>query len=205
MINEKKYLKKTIIFSVFVVSFIYILNLICCFGVLSYDIKTYTPFATMMERVFGHKGFLLSSILVFFVTLGALNTWIISGSSVALESSTIGYFPKCLQKKNRFNSEYYSSLFSSLGLIPLCFLSTNSILIEGVDLTSSNILLFYSIFVMSYGIKKKNKLAKFIGFGLFALFCFFISLKSVILLISLILLGIPVYLKMNKKDKCETN
>ena len=169
-IQNKKDITKTTIISIALIFIIYFLNLLAVFGVLGFKIMSFTPFADFLQVILGNIGGLILSILIIIVAAGSLNSWLISGMLIAIEHENLGYFPKISKSENDHNSYYL--MISSAILIPLCFLSTNHILMDGLNMAGNGILLFYMIFCIAYFLKNKN-LGSIISAGIFlGIFCF---------------------------------
>ena len=92
-------------------------------------------------------------------------------------------------------------IVSAIGLIPLCFFETNTVLKKGVGMASNGVMIFYMLYCLAY--YKKNKS---IG-SLFATICcgIFLFLSSsmahFILIGGVILLGLPLFFLFKQQSK----
>jgi APA family basic amino acid/polyamine antiporter len=198
--NKNSKITSAMIFGIIIVGIIYLTNLLGIFGVVGYKLASYTPYSDVMKEIFGKSGELIFSIIVFIVTAGALNVWIISSGEVAVDNSRLGYFPKIIEKKNQSGANFLAVLISSLGLIPLCFFETSEVLKKGVGMASNGVLIFYLMFFLAYFVETKSKTSLVIFFlCLFFLF-FSSSMIHFFLIFGIFLLGLPLlfFMKKNK-------
>lgn len=163
-INKTNKKKKVIFWSFFVILLIYLLNFISVFGVFGFNI----PSKIFYLYVFQEK--LMFFFMVFVICFGSLNLWIMGSAEIATETAKLGFMPRVfINNKN-------SILLSSLGLIPLSFLSSDFILMRGISYFSNIFLLFYFLYFLVYF--KENKSFKnsilLLVFGFFFILSFFL-------------------------------
>jgi APA family basic amino acid/polyamine antiporter len=196
--DKRSNMTQIITIAVGFVTFIYFINLLATYGVLGYTIQTPAVFSEIMQVLFGDIGNKLCSTFIFIVTMGALNVWIISSTSIAVEMSHMNYLPRALQKQNWTGENYIALLASSLGLLPLCLFSTNKILIDGLEMAANGLILFYCIFCLAHFRQKKSIISLLIGCGAIIFFLKYSSLMHWLIVTLILLLGLPFYSRINK-------
>ncbi|MFN9116028.1 MAG: amino acid permease, partial [Bacteroidota bacterium] len=153
---KNKDTQKTVILALFLVFTIYAINLISIFGVLGYKINSYTCYSELAFKLFGNFGKDILNLIISFIILISINVLLITTSQMANDHVKLGNFPKIFNK-----NKTCSIIFSSIGLVPLCFFSSTTIVQDGLNIASNIFLLFYSLFWLSFFKKNRTFLSFF--------------------------------------------
>ena len=203
--NPKKTIPRAIITGTLLVALVYIFSSIVIMGVVPPEAlaASKAPFADAAERIFGGNWYIVISLAASVVCLGTLNAWVLTSGQIALGAASDGHLPKFFTVKNERGAPKWALLISSLGMVPVLFLTLNKSLIEQVtfiiDVSVTAFLFVYVMSTLSYLKLFGKKSASSLVIGLGALsFCgwaLYSSGPQMVLLASCITLtGLPVYL-----------
>ena len=157
--------------------FIGILYLINIFAImLNIPEVTIRAFFDLSQMIFGNTTFIAISIII--LCLSTINSWIVASSTFAYESSINGAFPEIFSRKSN-DIPVYSTILSSIGLIPLFFVLRNdtlsSIILHFANLSSNLFLFFYGVVIFAFGRDLTNnmflKLSCYVLSIILILFC----------------------------------
>ena len=137
---------------------------------------TIRAFFDLSQMIFGNTTFIAISIII--LCLSTINSWIVASSTFAYESSINGAFPEIFSRKSN-DIPVYSTILSSIGLIPLFFVLRNdtlsSIILHFANLSSNLFLFFYGVVIFAFGRDLTNnmflKLSCYVLSIILILFC----------------------------------
>lgn len=206
--NPKKTIPRAIILGTLFVALLYILNYISITGMLSKDILVHSkaPYVDATQSIFGGSFHIAISIIASIICVGTLNAWVLTSGQIALGLGQDSLLPQIFMRKNRFEAPYWSILISSMGIIPLLFLTQNDNLSKQLtDIIDFSVIAFLFVYLIStlsflkFLIKEKGQhsLWHYI-YGIFALIfsswvIFQSSLITILVSSLFVLSGLPVY------------
>jgi APA family basic amino acid/polyamine antiporter len=170
------------------------------------------PFADAAIIIWGEGAQYFVALGAMISIFGALNGWILIQGQIPKAVAGDGLFPKIFERLNRFGSPHYGIAISSLLITILILMNYTKGLVKAFEfmilLTTLTVLIPYLFSVASYVIiLRKQKGRTSTSQLLMAAFAFLFSLGAVIgsgaeivfYGFILLLLGIPIYVQMNKK------
>lgn len=206
--NPKKNIPLATITGTLIAATIYIVGTIAVFGIVPTEIlaDSKAPYADVAAIIFGGSWGVPVAIAAIISCIGSLNGWTMVTGRIAQAAAKDNLFPTFFAKTNRYGTPYLSVLISSCLSIPFVILSIQENLLEQfntiIDISVTFVLIIYlvSVLAMFKIYYKANKLTFYricialIGliFTLWALWA--ASLKTVCLSLTVILLGIPLWL-----------
>ncbi|MCE5293440.1 MAG: amino acid permease [Chlamydiales bacterium] len=208
--NSKKTIPRAIITGTLLVALVYIFSSIVIMGVVPPEAlaASKAPFADAAAIIFGGNWYIVISLAASIVCLGTLNAWVLTSGQIALGAASDGHLPNFFTTKNARGAPKWALLISSLGMVPVLFLTLNKSLIEQVtfiiDVSVTAFLFVYVMSVLSYLKLFAKKSASCLVIGLGALsFCgwalYSSGLQMVLLASCITLTGLPVYLIRHRK------
>jgi len=209
--NPSKNIPRAAIFGTIAVMTLYIFNSWVLFGVVPSDVlaKSKAPYALAAQMIFGgaHWGMIISFIGAI-ICIGTVNAWVLASSQVGLGAAESGFFPKNFKKLNKNMAPFHSILLSSLGIIPLLFLTMSENIVGQltsiIDMSVTAFLIVYIMCALSYTkllFTKKIKTHRYLASLLIGIlgggFCGWsllnAGLSTIICSLCLLLSGIPLY------------
>lgn len=154
-------LRLSVLTGMVIVTIIIFSNIISIFNVLGTECSI-RPYMDFFFLIFGSWGKKILSILISVLCIGTLNSWIVSSGLTAYDGAKLGFLPKKLLKLNKFNTPFNAILASSLGLIPLCYLTSLNMMkyiTTFIDASCVVFLFYYGIISLLIFYKKKKKSA----------------------------------------------
>lgn len=214
--DPKKTIPRALILGTSCVSLIYVLNVISVVGVIGFEplLNSKAPYAIAIGQIFGYSSNVLIAILALIICIGTLNAWTLSGGQIAQGAADDKLFPPFFGKTNKNGAPINALLVASIGNIPF-FIMEKMYGSDGLNYlidTLVNIFLFVYIFSALAFVKKikewkttrKEQIKSYILASFAIAFCLFIALQdilhSLIVLGISVLIGIPVFLRMKKKQ-----
>lgn len=214
VINPKKTVPWGIVLGTTFVAVVSLLITVSVFGVipLAELEKNGAPFATVLGTLLGGSYDKLIGILTFIMCYGSLNAWVLFSGQIAQSASNEGIFPKCFSKTSCNGSPTTALWIACLGTIAILIINEatpfGSTLSEFLDMSVIIYLALYLVAIVSYVTwavknKKYSWWKLLITLGAFA-FCILImsssSIKSLYALGILLLISIPVYFNVRKRN-----
>ncbi len=212
--NPKKTIPLAIIFGTSFVAIISIINTISIFGVIPpSELESIgAPFAKVMVVLFGGSFDKLIGILTFIMCYGSLNAWIFFGGQIAKSAAEENMLPSSFKKLNKYGAPGKALWTGTIGTITILFLQKSPMFGDKIgkflDMSVIIYIVLYTMAVLAY--LKFMKLSKIksifqIIITLLALsFCGLILFKSDLFSFSavaiMLITGIPVYLRIKKKN-----
>ncbi len=214
VINPKKTVPWGIVLGTTFVAVVSLLITVSVFGVipLAELEKNGAPFATVLGTLLDGSYDKLIGILTFIMCYGSLNAWVLFSGQIAQSASNEGIFPKCFSKTSCNGSPTTALWIACLGTIAILIINEatpfGSTLSEFLDMSVIIYLALYLVAIVSYVTwavknKKYSWWKLLITLGAFA-FCILImsssSIKSLYALGILLLISIPVYFNVRKRN-----
>ena len=208
--NPRSTIPKSVILGTIIVASLYILNSVGVMSLVSQDtlITSKSPYVDAAKKIFGDNIDFVSSLIISLACIGTLNAWILTAGQIAYGAARDGLFPKFYAKTNRYGAPYASLLVSLLGTILLLCTTLNEDLGEQIfnmiDVSVTAFLFVYLSCMMAF-LKLYGRVHKVYGFIslLGGAFCLWVILNSpcmnIIVSLSLVLSGLPVYLWHKRK------
>ena len=201
-----KTIPKAIILGTSFVAFLYIINCIAVMGVIDGPTlaKSKAPYVDVAKILFGGNWHLVISLISSIICLGTLNAWILTSGQIALGLSQDKFMPKFFNKQNKHEAPQFAILISSIGIVPLLFLTASDNLAKQItDLIEISVISFLFVYLIcalallkDQFDNKINPLITLVGF-VGAIFCVWIiyHTEAITLLISSLftLTGMPLY------------
>ena len=209
VINPKKTIPRALITGTLLVAFVYTFSSTVVMGVIPMQelAQSKAPFAAAAQQIFGGNWHLLISVAASLVCLGTLNAWVLTSGQIALGAAQDGHLPRLFTETNNQGISVCGLICSSLGIIPVLFLSMNqnlaAIIHFTIDISVTAFLLIYTLSVLSY-LKlfwKRDLQSKCTGIGALC-FCLFVLATAGIWPVGLALLmaltGLPFFILKKK-------
>ncbi len=154
------------------------------------------PYAVAFEKIFHNQW--MMPVIGAIVCMGCINNWILISAEIAYGASRSGFFHPIFQKKNTKGTPYASILLSSIGMIPLIFMSASPDLFKQMEsIIDTSSVIFLVVYLMSCAAHLKILKGKIIPM-LGIIFCFTMivvsGMTSVFIGCALMACGIPFYL-----------
>jgi APA family basic amino acid/polyamine antiporter len=159
------------------------------------------PYVDAARIVFGGSWHYGISIIASIVCIGTLNAWVLTSGQIALGLAEGGYLPKRFSKTNLRGAPSFGIICSSLGIVPLLFLTNSSSFAEQItSIIDISVISFLFVYVLcclsllSLSSTWVNQVAALFALG----FCVFIisqTPETTLLTSSIFTLsGLPLYL-----------
>ena len=190
--------------------FIYLMNTISITGVVGFEKleATSAPYAVVMSSIFSNYSDVAISIMAIIVCVGTLNAWTLTSGQIAYGAYKDGLFPEIFGKINKSGAPKSAITIAAIGTLPFLLLEQ---LHQGglgklIDMLVSIFLYVYLACCISYmklireWYKTRKERVKALILVQFAiLFCIFTLsqdlILSIIVLMTFIAIGIPVFLR----------
>lgn len=212
--NPKKTIPIAIILGTAFVAVICIVNTFAVFGVVPpSELESIgAPFAYIMVKLFGEGYDKLIGIITFLMCAGSLNAWVFFSGQISQSAAREKVFPALFNKENKSGAPYCGLWISALGTIAILLLQKTDYIgdkiVKFLDMSVIVYICLYIMAILSYlkfYISYKNKKISNIVVALLALiFCMIIVLNSdifsFIALTAMVLSGIPVFIKIRRKE-----
>jgi APA family basic amino acid/polyamine antiporter len=82
--------------------------------------------------MFGGHWHLIISVIAAIICLGTLNAWVLTSGQIILGFAEDGYVTSFFARKNKYDAPQNGLIVSSLGVVPLLFLTANQSLAEQI-------------------------------------------------------------------------
>lgn len=201
--NAKKVIPKAIVIGTTCVAFVYLLNCIGIMGLIpgSELAIAKAPYVEATQRMFGGHWHLVISVIAAIICLGTLNAWVLTSGQIILGFAEDGYVMSFFARKNKYDAPQNGLIVSSLGVVPLLFLTANQSLAEQIttiiDITVVAFLFVYLICCLSLLKLSNGNWKAIVPSVIGAAFCLWIIYETSVytLMISGIvgLSGVPFY------------
>lgn len=108
--------------------FVYVINCVGIMGIMpgAELIQSKAPYVDATNILFGGNWHLVVSIIASIVCVATLNAWMLTSGHIALGLSEQALMPQLFGIKNKDGAPIWGLICSSLGIIPLLFLTANS-------------------------------------------------------------------------------
>ncbi len=210
--NPKRTIPLAIILGTALVAIISLVNTFSVFGIISpAELENVgAPFAQIMVRLFGGSSEKVIGLVTFVMCYGSLNAWVFFSGQIAKTAAEENIFPKFFAKKNKYHAPSNALLTAFLGTVVILFLQKSSLFEDKIgkflDMSVLIYVVLYTVAVLcffKYMVQQKVKSTiKWIVTSIAMCFCLFIMYNSELVnfsaVIAIMLLGVPVYLTMNK-------
>lgn len=135
--NPKRNIPLATIVGVLLTIFIYISCSIAIMGMIKASTLQYStaPFADAAQIIFGPLGKSLVAIGAIIACFGTLNGWILLQGQITKAAADRGQFPAIFGKINRFNSNHWGQIFTSILISVLLLMTANKGLINQFNFT----------------------------------------------------------------------
>ncbi len=208
--NPKRTIPRAIIVGTSTVALIYLMNTISITGVVGFEKleATSAPYAVVMSSIFSNYSDVAISIMAIIVCVGTLNAWTLTSGQIAYGAYKDGLFPEIFGKINKSGAPKSAITIAAIGTLPFLLLEQ---LHQGglgklIDMLVSIFLYVYLACCISYmklireWYKTRKERVKALILVQFAiLFCIFTLsqdlILSIIVLMTFIAIGIPVFLR----------
>jgi len=210
--NPKRTIPLAIILGTTFVAFISILNTISIFGVIppaeleSID----APFAKIMVVLFGGSYDKLIGLLTFIMCYGSLNAWVFFSGQIAESAAKENIFPPFFKKLNKYGAPGNALWTGTIGTIIILFLQKSPLFGDKIgkflDMSVIIYVVLYIMAILAY--IKFMKMTKtksifqsvitLLAFSFCTLVLFNSDLFNFSAVITILMLGIPVYIKVMK-------
>ncbi len=208
--NPKQTIPRAIITGTSTVALIYLMNTISITGVVGFEKleATSAPYAVVMNSIFSHYSDIAISVMAVIVCIGTLNAWTLTSGQIAYGAYKDGLFPRIFGKINKSGAPKAAIMIAATGTLPFLLLEQ---LHQGglgklIDMLVSIFLYVYLACCISYmklireWYKTRKERVKALILAQFAiLFCIFTLsqdlISSIIVLVTFIVVGIPVFLR----------
>ncbi len=210
--NPKRTIPLAIILGTTFVAFISILNTVSIFGVISpAELENIpAPFAKVMVVLFGGSFDKLIGFLTFIMCYGSLNAWVFFSGQIAKSASEENMLPSFFKKLNKYGAPSNALWTGTFGTIAILFLQKSPLFGDKIgkflDMSVIIYIVLYIMAVLAYVKFMKSSKTKSLFQILITLlafsFCTLILFKSdpfnFSAVITMLLFGIPVYMKVKK-------
>lgn len=213
--NAKKTVPRATILGTVIAAVVYLLGAIVIMGALSPEalLNSKAPYAEAAHQIFGGSWSVPVAIAAVISCLGTLNGWTLIVGRIPYGAAQDGLFPKLFLRTTSQGTPHWGVLISAFCSLPLLALSLQNTLMEQfhfiVDVAVTLILLIYAVSVLAY-IKICLRDGQFKGWKVFlgvssllfsgwALWA--VSLKMLLLSLSILIFGIPMRLWMTRRNK----
>ncbi len=213
--NPKKTIPRAIIVGTSLAALVYILGTIAIIGVVpkAQLIASKAPYADLAGVIFGGSWSASVGILASIACIGALNGWIMIVSRIASGAAKDGLFPAVFKTTTKSGAPLWGTVISTVCTIPFMALSLSENLMNQftfiLDFSVVLVLIIYLSCVFAYfSIMKKNKILtkKALLLGVLGgLFCAWtltqVHYQMLLASISIIAIGLPVWLWTRKQSE----
>lgn len=214
--NPAKTIPVALIVGTFFVCVVYIISTIGIMGIMpSAELaQSEAPYADVARLMFGDYFYWFISLLAAVICIGAINSWTLASSQIALSITQDGLMPKFFARTNRNGVPVMPLCISCIGSIIFLFLTQNESMMEKVnmiiDLSVVSFLFVYVLCCLAYlkiiWEQKRSIVAWEWGCGFASLgFCLWIICSTPIMTLLLsslfVLSGVPAYYLRRKKYK----
>ena len=214
--NPKRTIPRAIIIGTSMVALIYLMNTISITGVVGFEKleATSAPYAVVMSSIFSNYSDIAISVMAVIVCIGTLNAWTLTSGQIAYGAYKDGLFPGVFGKINQSGAPKAAIIIAAIGTLPFLLLEQ---LHQGglgklIDMLVSIFLYVYLACGISYmklireWYKTKKERVKAMILSQFAIiFCIFTLsqdlISSVIVLVTFIAVGVPVFLRHKQAIK----
>ncbi|MCC8398618.1 MAG: amino acid permease [Rickettsia endosymbiont of Labidopullus appendiculatus] len=215
VINPSKTIPRAMIIGTFCVAIVYIINTIGIIGLVPTKdlIHSTVPYVDAAQIIWGKKSALIISLIASIICIGTLNAWMLISGQIALGLAQDGLMPAFFAKKNKNGAPVWSLVICCLGILLLLIMTISEDLLQQIrkviDFSVISILFVYlacSIAFLKLLFTKSDKFVPYewliaIGSIIFCLWIIYKTpLMNVIISISFILSGIPVYFLWYKRQ-----
>ncbi|MBN9289277.1 MAG: amino acid permease [Gammaproteobacteria bacterium 39-13] len=212
--NPTKTIPRAVVLGTLFVAVLYFFNSLGIMGALPANelITSTAPYADAARFMFAGNWHLMISLIAAIVCIGTLNAWILASGQIALGLAQDKLMPEIFSKKNRHGAPFWALLVSSIGILPLLFLTQNETLAKQI-----NVIIDFSVicFLFVYAFcclahlkllwtqKDKTTLLPWLYTFAALIFCGWIisatPLKTLFIASLFVLSGIPVFLFQKRK------
>jgi APA family basic amino acid/polyamine antiporter len=213
--QPEKTIPRAIVLGTIAVALIYFLSSAAIMGVVPpAELKgTQAPFADATRYIFGGSYHVVIAIVAAIVCIGTLNAWILASGQIALGAAEDRLFPELFRRQNRHGAPVWGVTLSSLGVIPLLWLTLHQNLVEQltkiIDGSVTTFLFIYGLCVISYlrlsyqhSAPLRKKICGWLALGFCAWALGGSSLAMVGLACGVFLSAVPVYLWLQRSSQC---
>jgi len=134
--NPSKTIPKAIILGTICVAVLYIVNYLGISGLMPKEtlLHSRAPYADATQYLLGGSWHLLVSLIATIVCIGTLNAWVLISGQIMLGLAQDSLMPAIFSKKNKAEAPYVALCCSSLGVVPLLFLTASESLAQQITL-----------------------------------------------------------------------
>jgi len=204
--NPSKTIPRAIVFGTLCTALLYLMSSIGIMGLVPGHVlaASKAPYVEASKYLFGGNWHLLIAIIASIVCIGTLNAWILASGQIALGLAEDKLMPKIFAKKNANDAPFFGLVVSSIGVLPLLFLTMNNSIAQQItiiiDFSVVAFLFVYGICVLAFIKTLYEEKAKFYHWIYTAgalLFCCWIICQTQLITIGIAsiftLSGVPVY------------
>ncbi len=206
--NPKKTVPRALIIGTIIVALIYIANSLAIFGGVPNNqlINSSAPYVDFIHINFRADWKIPISLMIFFICMNSLYTWILSAGQVGLGIANDRLFPKIFSNKNKFGAPYFSIIISAVCSIPILILTHNRGLLAQVTfIIDLSVIAFVFVYlVCTVGLVKilvetrKLSVKNIIYSSIALCFCVYVlassSFSDLLFALAFTTSGIPVYI-----------
>lgn len=208
--NPSKTIPRAIIFGTLCVALLYFINSVSIMGLIpgASLSSSVAPYVDGAHIIFGGSWHVAVSVLAAIVCIGTLNAWVLASGQIVLGLAEGNLMPKFFAVKNTQDSPVNGLIVSSLGIIPLLFLTADkNIATQITTIIDFSVIAFLFVYLAcSLGLLKillseSRNFARSISIFIAAvasLFCLWViyetELYTLLVASMFVVSGIPVYL-----------
>ncbi|MFI4937528.1 MAG: APC family permease [Candidatus Berkiellales bacterium] len=212
--NPTKTIPRAVILGTLFVATLYFFNSFSMMGALPAQklMASTAPYADVTQQIWGGNWHLGISLIAAIVCIGTLNAWVLSSGQIALGVAQDGLMPAFFAKRNRHGAPVNAILVSSVGIVPILFLTLDEHLAKQInmiiDFSVTAFVFVYLLCCLSFlkllYQQKLNALKREWIYGLTALsFCGWViastPLKTLLIAGLFVASGIPIYWLQRRK------
>lgn len=211
--NPSKTIPKAIILGTSCVALLYFINSLAIMGLINgQDLSvSNAPYVDAAQVIFGGRWDLITSIIAALVCIGTLNAWVLTSGQIALGLAKDGLMPLFFAAKNKNEAPLWGLTVSSLGIVPLLFLTSNhniaTQITSIIDFSVISFLFIYlvcSLALLKLLIVEKNfNFLTIISVLISLIFCLWVvyetALKTLLISALFTISGLPTYLLWYRK------
>jgi basic amino acid/polyamine antiporter, APA family len=150
--NPQKTIPRAILWGTFCVAFLYIMNIVAVMGVVPASVLAYStsPYVDLCQALFSGSGYLFVAFLAAVVCIGSINAWVLSSGQIALGLAQEGFLPRFFAKTTTEGAPIYGIIISSLGMIPLLFLTHHGNFVDQLrEIIEVSVTAFIFVYILS--------------------------------------------------------
>lgn len=208
--NPSKTIPRAIIFGTLCVALLYFVNSVSIMGLIPGAAlsSSVAPYVDAAYIIFGGRWHVAVSLLAAIVCIGTLNAWVLASGQIVLGLAEDGLMPKFFAVKNSKDSPVNGLIVSSLGIIPLLFLTADkNIATQITTIIDFSVIAFLFVYLLcSLGLLKIlllqqpsfSRFASMLVACAASLFCLWViyetQIYTLLVAFMFVVSGLPVYL-----------